>query len=193
MNSPLTWPFRDDARMPRTIRKGHSGLRVALAIAIGVCGLLPSPRPAAAQPLPILAGVAGGVAAGGWTTIGAFIARARMGNFVFDPHDIAQIRLETMPVLLFPLMGGLIGARSTDRLKAVGMGAGIGAAGGAILGVGVGALVGDTPEARWAGGIIGSGLGMLVGATVGGTRSLPSNSPPPGGGSISISIPIGGD
>jgi hypothetical protein len=42
------------------------------------------PNPAGAQPLPIIAGAIGGFAAGGWTTIGAFVSRARLGNFVFD-------------------------------------------------------------------------------------------------------------
>jgi hypothetical protein len=168
-------------------------LRVVLATVIGVVGALSSPRAAAAQPLPILAGVAGGAAAGGWTTIGMFIARARMGSYVFDAHDITQIRLETMPVIVLPVVGGLIGARSTPRLRAVGAGAAIGAAGGAVLGIGIGAWVGDSPEARWAGGIIGSALGMLVGGTIGGTRSVSEAGPPSfgqGGSSLSVSIPL---
>jgi hypothetical protein len=169
--------------------------RLVLATAIGVSCVLSNPRLAAAQPLPILVGVAGGAAAGGWTTVATFIARARTGSFVFDADDVAQIRIETLPVLLFPLVGGLIGARSTDRLKAVGAGAGLGAVGGAVLGIGVGAWVGDTPEALWAGGIIGSALGMLVGGAIGGTRSTSDGGPPSpgsGGGSFSISIPLGG-
>jgi hypothetical protein len=96
-----------------------------------------------------------------------------MGNFVFDVQDMALIRLETVPLLLFPLIGGLIGARAKDRLKAVCAGAGLGAAGGAILGIGIGAWIGETPEARWAGGIIGSALGMLVGSMIGGTTTFP--------------------
>jgi hypothetical protein len=166
-----------------------------LATAIGAFGVLSCPSPAAAQPLPILAGVVGGAAAGGWTTIGMFITRARMGSYVFDAHDITQIRLETAPVLIFPVLGGLIGASSTPRLKAVGAGAALGAAGGAVLGIGIGTWVGDSSEARWAGGIIGSAVGMLVGGTIGGTRSTSDGgptSPGPGGGSFSVSIPLGG-
>jgi len=188
-------PIEGDRKGAPRRENWHAVFRLIVATAIGSFGLLPTPHPAAAQTLPILAGVAGGAAAGGWTTIGMFIARARTGSFVFDAHDITQIRLETAPVLLFPVAGGLIGAQSPDRLRAVGAGAGLGAVGGAVVGIGIGAWVGDSPEAKWAGGIIGSAVGIVVGGVIGSTRSISDGGPAstgPEGSSFSISIPVGG-
>jgi tetrahydromethanopterin S-methyltransferase subunit C len=168
----------------------------ALLCGFALLGTLPpGAQRAHGQVLPIVAGGVGGLAAGGWTTIGTFVARSRMGNYIFQTDDLQAIRLETLPILVFPLAGALLGAHSSRRLTNAGIGAGLGLVGGGGLGIAVGALVSDTSEARWAGGIIGSAAGLVVGAVVGGLAVSPEDGAPPGvfAPSLSIRIPLGGD
>jgi hypothetical protein len=157
--------------------------------------LLAAARPVHAQPLSIVAGTVSGFAAGGWTTIAAFIARARMGSFVFDhTEDVTRLRIETLPVFLFPVAGAFLGG-SPARLRATGAGAGLGFVGGGVVGIVIGTVVSDTPEGKWAGGIIGSAAGMLLGAVIGATTAKPGDGAQPGepaGPTFSISIPLGG-
>ena len=170
-------------------------MRRALALSFIVASLF-WPRPAEAQVLPPLIGGVAGVAAGGWTTLGIFVARSRMGNMILDTGALQELRLELVPLVAFPVAGALIGASSTQQLRAVGAGVGIGAATGALVGIGIGALVSETPEARWAGGIIGSAAGLVIGAVIGGLAPVDEPGPPTGptsggdGASLSVSLPL---
>lgn len=151
--------------------------------------------PVHGQPVSLVAGTVGGFVAGGWTTIATFIARARMGEFVFDHTEaVFQVRLETLPVILFPVAGAILG-RSPARLRATGAGAGLGLVGGGVIGIVIGTLASESPEAKWAGGIIGSAAGMLLGAIVGAAVANPDGGSPPGpasGPTFTISVPWGG-
>jgi hypothetical protein len=169
-------------------------MRRALGVFLVVASLF-SGRPVEAQVLPPVIGGVAGVAAGGWTTLGIFVARSRMGNLILDTGDLQSLRLELVPLITFPIAGALIGASSQARLRAVGAGVGIGAAAGALVGIGVGTMVSDAPEARWAGGIIGSAAGLVVGAVIGGLAPVnepgpPEAGPPAGGDGASLSIRI---
>jgi hypothetical protein len=133
------------------------------------------------------------LAAGGWTTLGIFVARSRMGNLIMDTGALQELRLELVPLITFPIAGALIGASSSQRLRAVGAGAGIGGAVGALAGVGIGVMVSGTPEARWAGGIIGSAAGLVVGAVIGGLAPVSEPGPPTTGGegaTLSLRLPL---
>jgi hypothetical protein len=164
-------------------------MRRALALPFIVASLI-WPRAAEAQVLPPLIGGVAGVVAGGWTTLGIFVARSRTGNLILDTGALAELRLEMVPLVTFPIAGALIGASSSQRLRAVGAGAGIGAAAGVLTGAGIGMIVSNTSEARWAGGIIGSAAGLVVGAVIGGF--VPVNEPgsPTGGDGASLSVRI---
>lgn len=157
-----------------------------------VSALLVGSSKAAAQLLPALAGGVGGVVAGGVTTLGIFVARSRAGNFIFDLENVQEIRLETLPVILFPLAGIVLGTTDSSRLRDVGVGAGLGLVVGGALGVAIGASLSESSEGRWAGGIIGSAAGLVLGAVVGSLTAGPGG----GGGSplplASLRIPLGG-
>jgi hypothetical protein len=150
-------------------------------------------RPLEAQVLPPVLGGVGGLAAGGWTTLGIFVARSRMGNLIMDTGNLQELRLELVPLLTFPIAGALIGASSSQRLKAVGAGVGIGGAVGALAGVGIGMMVSGTSEGRWAGGIIGSAAGLVIGAVIGGLAPVHEPGSPAteeDGASLSVRIPL---
>jgi hypothetical protein len=177
-----------------TSARAAAGLRSAFLLFALVMGSFAGARPVQGQALSMVAGGLGGLVAGGWTTIGTFVARARLGNFVFDAENVAQVRFETMPVFLFPIAGALLG-RTPERLRTVGAGAGLGFVGGGAIGIAIGAIVSNTPEAKWAGGIIGSAAGLLLGAAIGGFAANPENSPPTGSSGVpgpSLSVPLGG-
>jgi len=170
-----------------------SPLRQSLvsAFALVAAMSLEAPR-LEAQALPALAGGLGGALAGGVTTLGIFVTRSRAGQFIFDLGDVRELRLETLPPLVFPVAGAVLGATAPDRLRGVSIGAGLGLLAGGAVGVALGAVISETPEGRWAGGIIGSAAGLLVGAVVGG---LTADSRAGNGPSLplsSIRIPVGG-
>lgn len=164
------------------MRRALGSLLVAASLFFG--------RTAEAQVLPPVIGGVAGVAAGGWTTLGIFVARSRMGNLILDTGALQSLRFELVPLITFPIAGALIGASSPKRLRAVGAGVGIGAAAGALAGIGIGMMVSNTPESTWAGGIIGSAAGIVIGAVIGGLAPVNEPGPPTGGAGTPLSVRI---
>jgi len=198
VNAPDGSPLpsgKDELGLGRAVRRGAGSVcrcrSLVCAFTLISTLLVGSPK-ATAQLVPALAGGVVGAVAGGVTTLGIFVARSRAGNFIFDYGDVQEIRLETLPVVLFPLAGIVLGATDAARLRDVGIGAGLGLVVGGALGVALGASLSESSEGRWAGGIIGSAAGLVVGAVVG---SLTADSGGGNGPSVSlasIQIPLGG-
>lgn len=115
-------------------------------------------------------GALAGVAGGGYVTVTVIVAEARAGRYVHDIDDILGWR--SAPVLLGAALGAGLGFYSPDRLQgAVVYGAG-GLALGALAGLGIGSLIWEPPEGRWAGAAIGAGIGLVIGNAIGVFRPL---------------------
>lgn len=175
------------------MRKSAPTLRaVMIPVLLALAPLTADPEPVRAQVLPALAGGVGGFVAGAWTAVGIYVARARMGQFIFNMNDISEPRMENLPIVVFPLTGILMGATS-DRLDEVGVGAGLGVLTGGAVGALLGSAMTELPDGKWAGAIIGSAAGLVVGAVVGGAtgggENIPSGAQVP---MFSVRVPIGG-
>lgn len=115
--------------------------------------------------LPVAVGVVGGIVAGGYLAVAIVVLESRFGRYLHDEKDLLGWR--SVPVILGATIGGGLGLLDPDRLYrtillgAVGFGAGV------VLGLALGELLGDTPEARWAGGAIGGGVGLVIGNLLG--------------------------
>ena len=131
-----------------------------------MCICLPSVRPAEAQNL--LAGAAGGaagVAAGGYLSLAVAVAEARAGRYLTSMEEFLGWR--SAPVLIGGATGAAVGLFDPPRLqRTVIYGAG-GTAAGLAIGLVLGPVFWDGPEARWAGGAIGAGVGMVIGTNYG--------------------------
>ncbi|MEX1183615.1 MAG: glycine zipper domain-containing protein [Gemmatimonadota bacterium] len=106
-----------------------------------------------------------GVASGGYMALSIVVAEARAGRYVHDVGDVLGWR--SMPVIAGAATGAALGAYSPRRLEAAALYGTGGLAGGALLGMAVGAMVWDPPEGRWAGAAIGAGVGLLIGNVLG--------------------------
>lgn len=141
----------------------------ALVLFAGVIAIAALPRPADAQGfVPSSLGFIGGAVAGAHISIGAYILRSRLTGWNFHAvEDIARPRLETMPIILAPISGAVLGAASSERLGAAATWGGVGLVSGALIGATIGHQIwGDSPG-RWAGGTIGSAAGLLLGSVLG--------------------------
>jgi hypothetical protein len=119
-----------------------------------------------AQVLPAAAGAVGGFFAGTFVTTGVVVLEARLGRYIYGLDELVAVRPEVLPIVIFPVVGAVVGATSPHTLRRAGFGALVGTAGGAVIGTGLGQLIWSTSEGRWAGGIIGGATGMLAGAII---------------------------
>lgn len=143
----------------RTLRK----YSVILVIASGL--LAGRSRPAEAQLWTAAMGGLAGSLSGGYITLSIVVARAQMGHYLHEPHDILDWK--GFPVLIGGSTGAALGMWAPDRL---GTGFVYGSAGtlaGGTVGFLIGAAVSNRSEGKWAGGAIGAGLGMAIGSTWG--------------------------
>lgn len=169
-------------------------LDLGLALALGAAlHAAPAARPAGAQTIPAVVGVAGGFVAGTYTMAAIYVTKARFGHYLFSLHDALAITPEILPVVAGPVAGGWLGAESKVALgRAAGWGA-VGFFGGAALGVTAGHLIWRSDEGRWAGAIIGSAAGMLAGVVLGARDGFADDAGPAAPTPLfSISIPLGG-
>jgi MFS family permease len=168
----------------------------ASAIALLIAFSVLAPEPAHAQAGRAALGLAGGLAAGVHVTTGLFVARSRI--FRHDVHsteDLISLRPETVPIIVMPLAGALVGYRSSSRLAGAATWGGFGLVAGAAFGAGLGHFLSGTSGARWAGGTIGSAAGLALGAILG-AAILPRDDDPAEGAIagrryVAISIPLG--
>lgn len=163
-----------------------------LAAAVSAGSSLVTSRPAQAQVGPALLGAAGGVLAGGYTTLAIYVTKARFGRYFFSPDEVLELRPATIPLFVGPVAGAWLGAESSTALaRSAGWGA-LGFVGGAAVGGLTGKLFSDAPEAPWAGALIGGGVGLLAGAILGAIDGLDDDD---GGGipvGVSFVVPLGG-
>jgi hypothetical protein len=113
-------------------------------------------------------GAAGGVAgvlSGGYITLSIVVARAQMGHYLHEPHDIFD--WYSAPVLIGGTTGAALGLWAPDRLGTGFVYGSAGAVAGGTLGFIIGWATSARPEGKWAGGAIGAGLGMAIGSTTG--------------------------
>lgn len=164
----------------------------------GLIAIAALPRPLDAQGfVPSSLGFIGGAVAGAHISIGAYILRSRLTGWNFHAvEEIVSPRLETMPIIVAPVAGAVLGAASSERLGAAATWGGIGLVSGALIGASIGHQIwGDSPG-RWAGGTIGSAAGMLIGSVLG-AALLSSDSDEEAGVAarpryLTFSIPVGG-
>jgi hypothetical protein len=152
---------------------------------------LPGSR-ATAQVLPAAAGLVGGFVAGTMVTTGTVVLEARLGRYIYGMGDFLSVRPELLPIVVGPVAGVVLGATKPETLKRVGRGAAIGLVGGAVVGAGVGQLLWQSEDGRWAGGIIGAATGIVAGSIVGAvtkSRSDEAQSVPLA--SLSLRLPWG--
>lgn len=142
-----------------TLRKYSVVLMIAASLLAG------RTRPAQAQLWTAALGGVAGTLSGGYITLSIVVARAQMGHYLHEPHDI--LNWNGLPVLIGGSTGAGLGMWAPNRL---GTGFVYGSAGtlaGGTVGFLIGAAVSNRPEGKWAGGAIGAGLGMAIGCTWG--------------------------
>lgn len=122
-------------------------------------------------------GFAAGTAAGAYVTTGIFVARARTGSYIYSLEDALRPRWELLPAVAMPIGGLLLGAEDGQRLASAVAWGGAGFAVGAVVGLGIGELLGETSQGRWAGFIIGSATGLLAGTIYGAATYEPNEAP----------------
>jgi hypothetical protein len=125
------------------------------------------PREASAQKnIPAaLAGGFVGAASGGYIAISVIVAESRAGKYMHSYADALGWR--SAPVLIGGTTGIVLGATSPERLWRTVVYGRAGTAAGTGVGVVLGKLIWDGPEAKWAGGAIGAGIGMAIGSSLG--------------------------
>jgi hypothetical protein len=128
--------------------------------ATGSTGSLSAQQPES-RLLPAAVGGVTGVAAGGYIAISLIVAEARMGRYIHDSSDILGWR--SLPVVSGAIIGTTLGALSPRRLESAILFGAFGLGAGTALGLGIGSLVWDPPEGRWAGAAIGAGVGLVAG------------------------------
>jgi hypothetical protein len=123
--------------------------------------------PLEAQPrvVPAAVGMVGGVVAGGYLAVAIVVLESRFGRYLHDERDFLGWR--SVPVIGGAVIGGSLGLLDPDRLYRTGLLGAIGSGAGAGVGLALGNILGDTPEAHWAGGAIGGGAGLLIGSLLG--------------------------
>lgn len=137
--------------------------------------------------LPVLIGGGAGVIGGGYVALSVVVLEARFGDYIHDFEDLFGWR--SLPVFVGGGMGAGLGAYSPERLKqAILWGYG-GMAAGALLGGGIGWLIWDPPEGKWAGAAIGAGVGLAIGYVTGALTASAEDDL--GRGSLQEGIPIG--
>jgi len=165
----------------RKLRK----LSLAMLVVVMLAG---SSRAAQAQLWTAALGGLAGTVSGGYITLSIVVARAQMGHYLHEPHDILDWK--SLPVLIGGGTGAALGMWAPDRL---GTGTVYGSAAtiaGGTAGFIIGWAVSERPEGKWAGGAIGAGLGMAIGTSYG--VLFPNKAlDPTSGKSSKIVVPIG--
>jgi hypothetical protein len=139
---------------------------LVMAMLAGLQGILPERVQAQEKNIPaaLLGGIAG-AGSGGYIAISVIVAESRAGKYVDSIDDVLGWR--SAPVLIGGITGLVVGATDPDRLVRTVVYGSVGTVAGTGLGVVVGKLIWDGPEAKWAGGAIGAGLGMAIGSSLG--------------------------
>lgn len=146
--------------------------RLTLTPLLALSLLLLRPHSVEGQAGAAVLGGVGGLVVGGYTTVAIYVTKARFGRYLFSPDEFLALRPETLPVIVTPVAGALLGLESS---VALGRSAGWGALGfitGAAVGGLTGKLLSDSEEGPWAGAVIGSGAGLLVGVVLGAIDGL---------------------
>jgi len=153
--------------LPDFVRTLESARTVAGALAV-LATLTFSPQRASAQVASTAVGFAGGLIAGAHITTGIYVFRSRATGWELHAiEDMLSPNLETLPLVIFPVAGAVLGNRSSTRLAAAATWGGAGVVGGAVLGTIIGQLIWGDSQGRWAGGTMGSAAGLAVGAILG--------------------------
>lgn len=165
----------------------HRCRHTALAMALVLLGAALTTRPARAQDVPAaMLGAATGMVGGAYVSLGLVVARARMGHYLQDPRDV--FGWNALPIVLGTATGATLGFVDPERLRHTILGG----AAGAVVGGGLGTLIGhfiwERPAGRWAGFAIGTGTGLAAGALAG--MLLPSDARESGGEPSAALVPI---
>jgi len=115
-------------------------------------------------PSAVLGGVAG-LAAGSVMGLSIVVAESRFQRYIHDADDVFGWR--SLPVTIGIGTGTMLGIYSPNRLQTSVIYGVAGMTVGAAAGLGVGSLIWEPPEGRWAGASIGTGVGMAVGGIIG--------------------------
>ena len=124
-----------------------------------------SGRAAHAQLWTAALGGLAGTMSGGYITLSIVVARAQMGHYLHEAHDILDWK--GLPVLIGGSTGAALGFWAPDRLGTGFVYGSAGALAGGTAGFLIGMAVSDRAEGKWAGGAIGAGLGMAIGSSLG--------------------------
>ena len=164
-------------------------VRVSLPIGMAVVAAALWTAPASAQVERIgttIGGATFGAAAGLYTTTAIFVGKARAGSYLYAMGEVARLRWETVPMVAGPIVGGVMGATSPERLGHSVLLGGAGFLAGGGLGWIAGTLFGDAEEHKWAGAILGSAAGLLAGSIVGALRAGDDEEPA----ALTIAVPL---
>lgn len=164
-----------------------------VSLLVGV-GLMATPRAALAQSAgEVVAGAAvGGLLVGVPLTLAYSTARAQQGAYAWNTRE-AFLRPAGLVAGAAGLGAGIwAGASDRHRVGDLALGAVMGGGLGALVGRGIAELTATTPEGRWAGLTIGLGVGALVGGVtytlVRGADRTPGAETAP---TLSVSLPQG--
>jgi hypothetical protein len=181
--------------LPEVLPNLASTRSIVVALAVLVTLAFSPPR-AASQVVSTAVGFAGGLVAGAHVTTGVYVFRARATGWELHAiEDMLSPNVETLPLVLFPVAGAILGNRSSSKLGAAATWGGAGVLGGAIVGTVIGHLIWGDSQGRWAGGTMGSATGLAVGAILGAAlkRSDSGNGEQDGAAAslFTISLPLG--
>jgi hypothetical protein len=115
--------------------------------------------------LATLLGAGTGMAGGSFMSVSIVVLESRYGRYIHDIDDVIGWR--SLPAVSGVVIGGGMGALSPRRLEAALIYGTAGIFAGGLVGAGVGKLLWDGPEAKWAGASIGVGVGLGVGTIAG--------------------------
>lgn len=155
------------------------------------------PRQANGQFVSSSLGFLGGVVAGTHMSMGAYVLKSRLTGWNFHSVDeILSPQFETLPVIIAPIAGAVLGASSPGKLSAAATWGGVGLVSGAAAGATVGHFIWGDTQGRWAGGTIGSAAGLLIGSVLGAAMKSDGSDDEAASAArprfITFSIPVGG-
>jgi hypothetical protein len=143
-------------------------MRSTVAALALLAALTFAPQSVSSQAVSTAVGFAGGLVAGAHVTTGIYVFRSRATGWELHAiEDMLSPNIETLPLVVFPIAGAILGNRSPTKLGAAATWGGAGVLGGAVLGTIIGHLIWGDSQGRWAGGTMGSATGLAVGAILG--------------------------
>ena len=169
--------------------------RVVAMLAVVLVFLVP--RQASGQVVSSSLGFLGGVVAGTHMSMGAYVLKSRLTGWNFHSVDeILSPQFETLPIIIAPIAGVVLGASSPGKLGAAATWGGVGLVSGAAVGATVGHFIWGDTQGRWAGGTIGSAAGLLIGSVLGAALKSDGSDDEAESAArplfITVSIPVGG-